>query len=259
MAMMRCKIICINMWQGGLLFDGLLAFIAQENPDILMLQEVLKSDETGLDRRFYSLATLQEHLPLPHAAFAPALIDNDDGHRALSGNAVLSRFPISASRTIHYSQPFGERTEQTPESFADTPRNLQHVVVQADGQEINIFNTQGVWDLDGENPSTQRKAMCATIARETAGKQHVVFAGDTNLNPTNPALAPVDAQLKSVFKHELTTSFNVRRKDLKKFPGYATAVVDLMYVSDDIRVISHSCPDVDISDHLPLVAVLEMH
>jgi endonuclease/exonuclease/phosphatase family metal-dependent hydrolase len=246
------------MWQGGLLFDNLLAFLSREQPDILMLQEVLESAETGLDRRFYSVATIRQHLSLPHVDFAPALIDIDDGHRTLSGNAVISRWPITASRTIAYNQPFGERTEHTPQTFADTPRNLQHVILQADGNEINIFNTQGVWDLDGENPSTQRKAMCATIAQETAGKQHVVFAGDTNLNPTNSALAPIDAQLESVFKHELATSFNVRRKDLEKFPGYATAVVDLMYVGADVHVISHSCPDVDISDHLPLIAVLEI-
>jgi endonuclease/exonuclease/phosphatase family metal-dependent hydrolase len=112
------------------------------------------------------------------------------------------------------------------------------------------------------NPSEQRKAMCQTIAETAASKHSLVFCGDTNLNPTNHAIAPIDALLTPVFaKDELLTSFNLNHKDLVNFPGYATAVVDLMYVSDDIRVIAHSAPaddSADVSDHLPLVATLEI-
>jgi endonuclease/exonuclease/phosphatase family metal-dependent hydrolase len=257
MAVMTFKIISLNLWQGGLLFDAILTFLEREQPDILLLQEVLQNDNPSLPQRFRSLEVLQKCLPsLRYAHFAPALIDNDDGHRVTSGNAILSRFPITAATVTFYGIPFGERTEQNPETFAATPRNLQHVVLQTEDTKLNIFNTQGVWDLDGENASEQRWAMCRTIAEMTASKQHTVFAGDTNLNPTNKTLAPINGQLESVFKHELSTSFNVRRKDLDKFPGYATAVVDLMYISHDMKILEHSCPDIDISDHLPLIATL---
>lgn len=40
--------------------------------------------------------------------------------------------------------------------------------------------------------------------------------------------------------------------------GYATAVVDMIFVSGDICVTSKSCPKVDISDHLPLVCEFEI-
>ena len=39
----------------------------------------------------------------------------------------------------------------------------------------------------------------------------------------------------------------------KTDPGYAAAVVDMIFISKNIEVISHDCPQVDISDHLPLV------
>jgi endonuclease/exonuclease/phosphatase family metal-dependent hydrolase len=154
--------------------------------------------------------------------------------------------------------PFSERTEQTPEQFEKTPRNLQHAVVHIENQDYNVFNVQGVWDLDGDNASPRRMAMCQTIADAVRDKTHVLLAGDTNLKPTNAALKPIDELLHSVFGNELVTSLNIQRKDLDKFPGYATAVVDLMYVSHDLDVIDHSCPEVDVSDHLPLVATLEL-
>ncbi|HEX7964056.1 MAG TPA: endonuclease/exonuclease/phosphatase family protein [Candidatus Saccharimonadales bacterium] len=257
---MQVKVICLNLWRGGLLMDGIIDYLNKERPDVLMLQEVLACDDPAAPERFHSLETLKRRLSWEHeSVFAPAFLDNAEDYRNESGNAVISRFPIKAHHVTPYDTPFAERTERNAEAFAATPRNLQHVILDADGHELNIFNTQGVWDLDGDSASDRRKAMCQTIAGAVKGKKNVIFAGDTNLKPTNAALAPLDAVLQTVFqKDELQTSFNVNRKDLKKFPGYATAVVDLMYVNHDVTVLEHSCPDVDISDHLPLVALCEI-
>ena len=109
--------------------------------------------------------------------------------------------------------------------------------------------------MDGDNFSDKRRKMSDVIVNAVKDKQQVILAGDTNAKPTNQAVTAIEAHLHSVFGHELTTSFNMRRKDNL---GYATAVVDLMFVSPDIHVFSHECPDVDISDHLPLIAELEL-
>jgi len=65
----------------------------------------------------------------------------------------------------------------------------------------------------------------------------------------------ISDHLTNIFGNELKTSFNMRRKDN---PGYATACVDMLFVSSDIKVMDKVCPDVDISDHLPLVATLRI-
>lgn len=239
--------------------DELLDYLEQEQPDILVAQEVFNSDDLTAPQRFRSIEAIQNRLGFASYEFAAALIDNDEDYRVPSGNAIFSHFPITKHTIIPYDVPFGERTEHNHESFSNTPRNLQHAVVQVGASlELNVFNMQGVWDLDGDNASPRRIAMCRTVASAVKGKQHVLLAGDSNLKPTNAALKPVDELLCSVFGTELTTSFNVKRKDLVKFPGYATAVVDLMYVSRDIRVVDRSCPAVDISDHLPLIAAIEL-
>ncbi len=66
----------------------------------------------------------------------------------------------------------------------------------------------------------------------------------------------IEKHLNNVFKDELSTTFNVKHKDLTRFPGYATAVVDMVFVSSDLQVQSKKCPAVDVSDHLPLVCDL---
>lgn len=85
-------------------------------------------------------------------------------------------------------------------------------------------------------------------------KPHVILAGDTNAKPTNQAMRNLEKHFVSVFGDELTTTFNMKRKTN---PGYATAAVDLMYISPDLEVIQKACLDVDVSDHLPLVVTLQ--
>ncbi|MBU0974285.1 hypothetical protein KKD03_01130, partial [Patescibacteria group bacterium] len=86
----------------------------------------------------------------------------------------------------------------------------------------------------------------------------LLLAGDFNLNTYTKTIKKIENVLESVFKSDLKTSFNLKRKDLEKDPGYVTSAVDMMFVSKDVRVIKRSCPDVDISDHLPLVVELEL-
>jgi len=237
--------------------EELLDFLEREQPDILVAQEVLNSDDPATPQRYRSIEAIQSRMHFPAVEYAEAFIDNEQGHRFPSGNATFSRFPIVEHHIIPYDVPYGERTEHNPQAWANTPRNLQHTVVQVDDIFWNVFNMHGIWDLVGERASDRRKKMCQTIADAVRGKTHILLAGDSNLKPTNPALKPIDELLTSVFGQELTTSFNIKRKDMVKFPGYGTAVVDLMYVGHDVRVLEHHCPQVDISDHLPLVAVVE--
>ncbi len=59
----------------------------------------------------------------------------------------------------------------------------------------------------------------------------------------------------NVFKDELATTFNMKHK---VDPGYATAAVDMFFASSDIKIVSKSCPDDDVSDHKPLVVTIEI-
>jgi endonuclease/exonuclease/phosphatase family metal-dependent hydrolase len=97
--------------------------------------------------------------------------------------------------------------------------------------------------------------MSVTISDAIADQSNVILAGDTNARPTNKAILEIEAHLKSVFGKELQTSFNMRRKDN---PGYATSCVGMIFVSPNIKILEKPCPDIDISDHLPLIATLDV-
>jgi len=255
---LKIKVVSLNLWIGGLLFDEISAFLEKENADIVMLQEVMDTKADKFPAHYYSIASLQKKLHYPYTDFAPNLVNKFPWVMCTEGNAILSRFPIKERGVAYFEEPFDEtklRDAFDPSTYGTLPRSLEHVVLDTPVGDVNLFNFQGVWDLDGDNVSPQREKMRDVILHEIEGKSNVILAGDTNAKYTNPVMQDIEKHLTNVFGDSLTTSFNMRRKD---DPGYGTAVVDMIYVSPSITVLDKSCPDVDISDHLPLVATLEI-
>jgi endonuclease/exonuclease/phosphatase family metal-dependent hydrolase len=252
---MKIKFVCLNLWDGGRLMPDILTFLKEQNADIVALQEVYSGTDPSFPAQYRSLEVLRQELGYPHDSFAPAVLDQVSVGKVDGGNAVLSRWPITAHQVTFFNQPYGERDMADPDRNPKTPRNLQHVQIEADGHKLQVFNLQGVWDLDGDNYSPQRRRMSELIIEAIQGKENVILAGDTNAKTTNPAMRAVEQHLTSVFGDELPSTFNMRRKTN---PGYATASVDMVFVSPNIRVTQKSCPDIDISDHLPLVVTLDV-
>ncbi|MBP7700755.1 endonuclease/exonuclease/phosphatase family protein [Candidatus Woesebacteria bacterium] len=273
---MKLKIISLNIWLGGLLFEEIVEFLKAQDPDILMLQEVFDGKDISLEKRFRAFSVLKNELGYKYSDFAPAFIENiGENQKINQGNAIFSRFAIKNSKTCFYDIPFGERIDQY-EYFPVTPRNLQHVTINLADQTQNsvdqvqnladqtqnepllhVLNTQGIWGTHGED-TERRTEMGKVILNEIGNNQPLILAGDFNFNPDTKVVENISKTLESVFKTELVTSFNLARKDLVKDPGYATAAVDMMFVSNDIEIISKSCLNVDISDHLPLVVEVNL-
>jgi endonuclease/exonuclease/phosphatase family metal-dependent hydrolase len=252
---MVLKVISLNMWWGGHLFPQLLGFLKSEDADVILLQEVYDSREPDLPQNYHSMAVLQAKLNYPQNIFAQAYLEKKDNYLIPHGNAIVTKLPVKEFTQSFMTEPTKSYYQDTPEYWPIMPALLQHAQLEAGGQEVNFYNMHGVWDMDGDNYSQRRQQMVEVILSQTKNKPNVILAGDSNAKPTNPAMRNLEKQLKPVFGSDLKTTFNMRRKDN---PGYATAAVDLMYTSPDMKVLSRDCPDIDISDHLPLVVRLDI-
>lgn len=250
---MQVTVLCLNLWQGGNLMDELLAFVREVNPDVLLLQEVYNGADPSWERKFRSMDVFREEFDYPYDAFAAAFLEQTDFGEVPQGNAVFSRFPIEGQEVFFYDVPYGPRWDVPP--YEKTPRNLQRVEISVGGTPVQLFNTQGIWGTDGAD-NERRLAMGACIAERVKAHERVILAGDFNVQEKTETIARIDALLANVLKGRLATTFNLRRKT---HPVFATAVVDMLFVSPSIRVVEASCPNVDVTDHLPIVAVLELN
>lgn len=254
---MTIKVISLNLWQGGNLLPAIVDFLQREAADIVALQEVYDGKDPKLNDNYRSMEMLQKHLNYPHADFAEAYKESLPLGKVPHGNAVLSTFPVTKRSLIYLTEAADSDFEykDIPEQWPIFPAPLEHVALSTPAGTVNVFNMHGVWDLDGDSYSERRQRMSEVMIRETKAQPNVILLGDSNAKASSRAMRNLEAQLVPVFGPELVTTFNMRHKTN---PGYATAPVDLMYISSEFRLVSHDCPDVDVSDHLPLVVRLAL-
>lgn len=251
----QVKIISLNLFEGGLLWDNIVAFLTKENADILCLQEVFNGD-TQQPAHLQTVPRLKTLFPDFFFYYAPELEEIRSDGRGDVGNAILSRWPLQDEKTIFLHGEYQKIVRPLDEkSFSHYPKNMVSAVVEVpNSQPLHVLNLHGVWGIDG-NDNPERLKMSEIIISKINGKKPLALMGDFNLVPNTDTIARIEQHLTNVFKDELTTTFNMRHKTN---PGYATAVVDMFFVTPEVRVLSHECPDDDVSDHKPLVVTLEI-
>lgn len=251
---MKLKFICLNLWLGGKLFDGILNFLNQEKPDILAVQEAYDSKDKKIESRFRSIEILK---PLfTDYYFSPTCLAILGKNKVEAGNAVFSNFPIINKKCTFFDIQYKEvnNYESANGDYSMTPRNIQHALIKTQDTELNIFNTQGIWGKDGED-TERRIKMSETIIKEIKNKQNILLAGDFNVAPHTTTIQNIEKHLENTFKNKIQTTFNTRQKTN---PIFEKIIADYIFTSPNLKITDSDCPQVNISDHLPLICNVEI-
>lgn len=249
---MKIKFLQLNIWNGGKLLENLETLLVDQMPDIACFQEVFGGSGAGLPRSYKTIEEFQKIFPGYYYHFAPSFGDIDSHGTFDRGNAIFSKFPIVSSNITFFDLPYRVFAEQKERNFEQTPRVLEHCVVDTGRQILNVFNHHGIWGYDGkDNP--RRLEMAKVVVKQIQGKENIILSGDFNMDPDTETIRIIEQYVKSVFGTTLTSTFNMKQK---KDLGYAEAAVDMIFISPTIEVKDKKCLDVDVSDHLPLIATL---
>jgi len=251
---MKIKFLLLNLLEGGIYWENITRLIQRENPDILCLQEAFNGD-IHQPINFQSITRLRALLPHYHYYFSPELFEIWPQGQGDQGNVIFSRFPITEEKTVflHSSYKRIFRPEKE-DDFSHYPKNIQHVTIPLNEVSLHVFNLHGIWGRGGED-TPERLRMSNIIVNEIKGKDPAVLMGDFNLKPHTKTIGLIEERMTNVFGNTLTTTFNMKHKTN---PGYATAVVDMFFISSNISVISKTSPDDDVSDHLPFIVTIEV-
>lgn len=250
----QIKFLTVNVWNGGKLWENLERFLKEQNADIMFFQEVFNGHGENLPKSYKTLDEFKQIFPDYHYHYAPAFGDIGEYGAIDRGNAIFSKFPIISSDFTFFDLPYKVFNEQKERDFEFTPRVIEYCTISCGSTNLNLFNHHGIWGRDGrDNP--RRIKMGESIVSKIKDYKNVILAGDFNMSPDTETIRLIEKYVASVFGESLKSTFNMKRKDN---PGYATAAVDMLFVSPEIKVLENSCPDVDVSDHLPLIATLEV-
>lgn len=253
---MKLKLINLNTWWGGIyLWDNIVSYLQKEQPDIVMLQECFASGKEEDPQHLNTAQSLAKHLNMPYCEFAMECILDNGTINAPMGNAIISKLPLNNAHLswIHGTGP--KTVDDRDRSIVpDMPRNLLHTQIGVNSNKYNLIVTHGVWAKDQHETELQ-KNMSKKISEYVSNLDNVILTGDFNVNENTTSIHLLEQGLTNVFKGQRQSSFNMQQKTN---PGYATAVVDFVFTSPNIHVVSHRSAEDNVSDHQSQIVELDL-
>ncbi len=253
------KLVSLNTW-GGKVYKPLLTFIKKHSTDtdIFCFQEVFhttteKSGQSGFTLNLYS--TIAKILNTHQGYFAPTL----DNYITGSFQTHFVDFNLSWGLAIFISKKlkviyhkdlfiYGKRDSFNPKDLNSLPRNIQYINFISENKEFIVYNIHGIWIKGGkeDTPSKiqQSKQINALLNQQKGGK---ILCGDFNLAPNTKSVLILEKSLENLIK-----KYNIQTTRNKYFPG-DEKFADYTFVSKEVKVKDFEVPQVEISDHLPML------
>lgn len=262
------RLICLNGW-GGKLHESLLAFLAEADPDVLCLQEVVHTPSTNrgwltyrdggkeLPQRANFFAEVSGALRGHVTTFCPAargdLWDGGTRYPSFWGLATFVRatIPIIGQRQGFVHGAF------SPHGYGEHPRSRSaHAVRLYDPEAerpVTIAHMHGLREPSGKHDTPARAAQASRLLELTRSVAEdgdpVIVCGDFNVLPDSETFAV----LRGFGLADLVTArgfTDTRTSHYQKAGRYA----DYMLVNDAVKVLSFDVlAEPEVSDHRPLL------
>jgi endonuclease/exonuclease/phosphatase family metal-dependent hydrolase len=268
------KVAQINAWNFKYLHE-LVAFLKAEKPDIINLQEVTSGKFNYCDPEiFYPFEHLKKELGY-QGVFAPFMgLKADDGSYSQSGNGFLTSLEIIDS---------GIFFESTLPDYTDYLENhdlIKTTLKNEKSKYYNIFEepknylwavlktTEGKYIRNLTSHFTVSYDCCETLQHiqqarsvlkfiESTKEMPIVFSGDLNIHDQAACIGMLSKELKMV-NQDTANSLNKQIHPIfKNVPGLNGLRVDYIF-QKGFQIVDYSVPEVMVSDHLPIIANLEL-
>lgn len=252
------RLISLNTW-GGKIYKPLLKFIEKnsENTDIFCFQEVFSTTEdihedSGFRVNLY--AEIAKKLSHHKGFFSPTLNNyltgafqpNFTNYPLSSGLAVFIKKEIKVISHgdffVYKKGPFD------PKDLHSLPRNIQYLNFISGKEKFTICNFHGIWLKEGKNDSQARLKQSEKIKKFLDGQTgKKILCGDFNLDINTQSIEMLESNLRNLIKE-----YSIKTTRNKHFPG-SEKFADYTFVSNNVSVENFTVPDIDISDHLPMI------
>ena len=256
------RIISLNLW-GGLALDPLLDFVRQQAPraDLFCFQEAIAAPELlrlkcGFHITLY--ADLAAALPEFEGAFDPVVSwpeRTEDGReiQVPFGLATFARrtLPISARRAA-WILDHQDTLDAVP-GLHPIVRWLQVTEVRVPSGTLLVANYHGNARPGTKLDSDERLEQSRAIRRVLdAHDGPVALVGDFNLLPETESVHLLERGLRNLV---IERKIPATRSRLNPYYGTPQEQphADYVFISPELQVADFVVPDVQISDHLPMI------
>jgi len=251
----KIKVIQVNIFKGKYL-DSLVDFLKKEDADFVTMQEVSTNVANYYDDKTLDLFEfIKEKLHMNGTFFK--MVEFFDAPDAGVGNAVLSKFPIVNSKKIvlHKYKPISLATYDEPKYFPYFARIMVDATADIGSTKIHVLSTHGAWTAPPtDTPETLRQAELIASYLKTLDAPFII-GGDMNTTSDKLVIKIIEKAAVNLLDDsgiEYTTHPTMHKIAPRKL------AVDYIFTSKEFKRISIEAPVVVVSDHLPVIAELEI-
>jgi hypothetical protein len=262
------KIISLNIC-GGSYYEPLLDFLRAQAPttDIFCFQEVFHND-AGIAIRgrthvnFFN--ELTDLLPDFEGHFAPRIKELDlDDHQADS--AIETGLAMFIKKSIEVSSIEETFVVEKHNLLADPiggkqnwPVVLQKATVRYRDEPLTIAHVHGVSYPGSKLDTPSRLLQSRNIVQSMGQGGAFVLSGDFNLLPDTESVAILEQiPARNLIKECHIRSTRPQSHLLRFAPNDRQSFADYTFVSSNLQVKDFTVPEVEASDHLPLILELK--
>lgn len=256
---MKLKFIQVNIYKGKFL-DALVDFLKTEDADIIAMQEVAAGDVSFFENRDLNLFEyLKEKLGMNGVFHSD--IDISDSKNSLFGNAVFSKFPILRTKivTLASYRPFTleEFQNNIGNIWASVPRHVLDATLDVDGTKVHAMSAHGrrIAPPKDDEENLRQAGVIAEHLKSLRGEPYIL-GGDFNMPLGSKTVDTISAVSNNLMEGLGVSQTLNPRVHILKDKGY---LVDLVFTSGQFKSLNVEVPQVDVSDHLPIVAELEFN
>jgi len=244
---MQLSILQWNVWYNEDI--RAIADVLKQHPaDVLCLQELTIGHVLFADKTPEYIA---EQLGY-HCYYKDIPIETTTGKGITLANAILSKFPITASRFVWINQP------RMGGGFSDEYRAYVEVTLDVAGTPLTVGTTHMSYTHRFE-PTERKMAETHNLLQEIdQHTQNFVFTGDFNALPDSPTITAISKRLKNAGPPVTQKTWTTKPFDYNGFHEENLKWrLDYVFATPDLRVQSADIIDTATSDHLPILVTFE--
>lgn len=242
-------------------WDTIIPFLTSHDFDVIHLQELTGKDthSGNIHSTRDVFSELQKILQNKYEGALTITQRYTSNPYAYLGNATFYKnsFSLIGKKEIvlsTYGGPFPSETK----TYEGIGRKVLHLILKIGDKNISFINTHLAWAKTSQEESHQTEQGEKLIRYLKTVQFSFILSGDFNLDPKQPLIKKLNKLARNLTEENyVTNTLNPRTHRAKElFPrGIA---VDYIYISSDLKIKKFEVVEEDISDHLGLVAEIQM-
>jgi len=248
---MPIRIMTWNIWSGKNWKD-IIRFVKNKKIEIMGFQEV--DNNFRATTKFIDVCkTIADVLGF-YYAYCPSIEIRKNDEIRQYGNCIISKFPILEHQR-HFLSPDTHWDGKTPET---EPRTLLETKIKIRNKILYFMTLHLAYAREFKSTDVKLKQIKTVLKVIKKHKDRsIVLLGDFNSLPESQEIKEIEKYLINVDNKNKTWTmydFNFRGWHVTKGLKYK---IDYIFVSKDIKYKNLEVPKTGLSDHLPLMLVID--